>query len=339
MTPTDPSPSPDPSLIVDLAVAYRGAMMLFAANELDLFTTLSEGPRTVAQLAETSGAECRPLEALLNGCVALGLLERDGDRYGNTRDAEAFLVKGHPAYIGDGLKYSRDLYPVWGQLGDLLRTNRPPVEPESMLGTDPDKTRNFVYAMHNRALGVGAILPHGVDLAGRRRLLDVGGGPGTYSILSVQQTPGLRATVLDLPGVLEITREIIASYDCQDRVEVMPGDYTQTAFGDGYDVVLLSGMMHRETAETCQLLLRKSFAAMDPGGQVIVSDVFFENDRKDQPAFATHFALNMMLTSKHGSAHAETEMARWMTEVGFTDVRVKPLPAPNPHTLVLGSKP
>ncbi len=73
MTSNGPSPSPDPSLIMDLAVAYRGAMMLFAANELDLFTTLSKGPQTAAQLAEVNGAERRPLEALLNGCVALGL--------------------------------------------------------------------------------------------------------------------------------------------------------------------------------------------------------------------------------------------------------------------------
>ena len=248
-------------------------------------------------------------------------------------------MKGRSAYMGDGLRYSSDLYPAWGRLGELLRTDRPPVEAESMLGVDPDKTRNFVLAMHNRALGFGSVLPHGTDLSGRRHMLDVGGGPGTYSILSVQQTPGLRATVLDLPGVLEITKEIIASYQCEDRVTVMPGDYTTTDFGHGYDVVLQSGMMHRETQDVCKLLLRKGLEALDPGGLIVVSDVFFDDDQKDGPPFVTHFALNMMLTSEHGSAHAKTEMSRWMTDTGFADVRVKPLPPPNPHTLLLGTKP
>ena len=339
MTANTVSPEPDPSPIVDLAVAYRRSMVMFAANELDLFTVLSEGAHTTAQLADRSAVQHRPLEALLNACVAQGLLQRDGDQYHNAPHSEAFLVKGRPAYMGDGLKYSADLYPAWGRLGELLRTNRPPVEADTMLGADPDKTRNFVMAMHNRALGFGAVLPHGADLTGRRHMLDVGGGPGTYSILSVQETPGLRATVLDLPGVLEITKEIIASYQCEDRVTVMPGDYTTTDFGSGYDVMLQSGMMHRETPEVCRLLLSKGFAALDPGGRIVVSDVFFDDDQKDGPPFVTHFAINMMLTSRHGSAHAKTEMARWMEEVGFTDVRVKPLPPPNPHTLVLGAKP
>ena len=85
--------------------------------------------------------------------------------------------------------------------------------------------------------------------------------------------------------------------------------------------------------------MRKSFAALDPGGLVVVSDVFFENDQKNSPPFAIHFALNMMLTSDEGSAHAKTEMARWMAETGFGQVAVRDLPPPNPHTLVTGIKP
>jgi hypothetical protein len=87
------------------------------------------------------------------------------------------------------------------------------------------------------------------------------------------------------------------------------------------------------------MLLRKAFAALDAGGLVVVSDVFFTDDRKSTPPFAIHFALNMMLTSDEGSAHAKTEMARWVAEAGFTQVDVRDLPPPNPHTLVVGIKP
>jgi cyclopropane fatty-acyl-phospholipid synthase-like methyltransferase len=211
--------------------------------------------------------------------------------------------------------------------------------PATILGDDKAKTRAFVLAMHERARGIGSVLPHIVDLRGRRRLLDVGGGPGTYSVALVQQTPGLTATVLDVPGVLEVTRELVDASGFGDRVTLMPGDYLSSAFGNGYDVALLSGMMHRETPADCRKLLTKAFDALEPGGLAIVSDVFFDDDSKRTPPFTVYFALNMMLTSEHGSAHARTEMADWMRGVGFTDVSIRDLPKPNPHTLVIGTKP
>jgi cyclopropane fatty-acyl-phospholipid synthase-like methyltransferase len=193
--------------------------------------------------------------------------------------------------------------------------------------------------MHERAKGMSAVLPHGADFSSRKRLLDVGGGPGTYSMVLVQRTPGLTSTVLDLPGVLAVTREIVAENGFSDRIQLLPGNYLTSSFGSGYDAALLSGMMHRETADNCRLLLRKTFDALDSGGLVVVSDVFFENDAKNSPPFATYFALNMMLMAEHGSAHAKTEMARWAQEAGFTNVEVRDLPPPNPHSLIVGIKP
>lgn len=333
-----PRRMPDPSLIMQLALAYRSSMVLFTASELNVFTALAGGPKTAAEIAAGCGAQTEPVRLLLNGCTDAGLLVREGDRYKNTPVADAFLVVGRPAYIGHGMKYAEDLYEPWGRLAELMRTNAPVMKPETLLGEDPEKTRAFVYAMHERARGIGAVLPHGVDLTGRKRLLDVGGGPGTYSIALVQNTPGLHSTVLDLPGVLAISKEIIASHGCGDRIDTTPGDYLKTPFGAGYDVVLLSGMMHRETPENCQLLLRKAFAALDPGGLVIVSDVFFDDDSRTVPPFATHFALSMMLTAVDGTTHAKTGMAAWMTAAGFTHVEIRNLPKPNPHSLVVGTK-
>ena len=322
-----------------LALAYRSSMVLFAATELDVFTRLHDGDSTVTQLASACGVKTEPLRLLLEACVAEGMVTRDGDQYHNAPVTEAFLVRTQPTYGGHGLKYAEDLYPAWGRLADLVRTGSPVIDPDSILGEDKAKTRAFILAMHERARGLSAVLPHGADFTGRHSLLDVGGGPGTYSIALVQQTPGLSSTILDLPGVLEITREIVNENGCADRVTLRPGSYLTSDFGTGYDAVLLSGMMHRETGETCRMLLRKSFAALESGGMVVVSDVFFENDAKDTPPFALYFALNMMLTSRDGSAHAKTEMARWIAEAGFVQVEVRDLPPPNPHSLVVGIKP
>jgi len=335
----DAAPLPNPAVIMRLALAYRSSMALFAASELDLFTPLANGAMSAEDVARVCGTQPEPTRMLLDACAAEGLLTRAGDRFANTPIADAYLVKGRPAYIAHGLKFAEDLYPAWGRLADTVRTGRPAMPQETMLGEDKKKTRAFVYAMHERARGISAVLPYNVDFTGRRRLLDVGGGPGTYSIRLVQQTPGLSSTVLDLAGVLEVTREIVAEHGASDRIELQSGDYTSAPFGSGYDAALLSGIMHRETPATCRLLLQKAFAAMLPGGMAVVSDVFFDNDDKNSPPFATYFALNMMLMAEHGSAHAKTEMAAWMREAGFTQVEVRDLPPPNPHSLVIGFKP
>jgi hypothetical protein len=331
---------PNPALLMRLAIAYRSSMVLFAATDLDLFTVLGSGPRTAEELAAERSLSGEPLRMLLEACVAEGLLEAaEGGRYANTPVTDAFLVRGRPAYAANGLKYAEDLYEPWGRLAALVRTGRPVIEPESILGDDTAKTRAFVYAMHERARGLSAVLPHGADFSGRRRLLDVGGGPATYSMGLVQQTPGLTSTVLDLPGILAVTREIVDAHGFADRVELRPGNYLTSDFGSGFDAVLLSGMMHRETEENCRMLLRKSAAALDPGGLVVVSDVFFDSDSRTTPPFAISFALNMMLTSESGSTHAKTAMARWLSDAGFERVDVRDLPPPNPHSLVVGHTP
>jgi hypothetical protein len=324
---------------MQLALAYRASMTLFAASELNVFTAISQGHTSVTALTAACRAQHEPMRLLLESCVANGLLTVSEGAYANTPATDAFLVQGRPSYAAHGLKYAEDLYPAWAGLAQMVRSGRPAIDPASILGEDKEKTRAFILAMHERARGLSAVLPHGADFTGRHRLLDVGGGPGTYSIALVQQTPGLSSTVLDLPGVLEITREIVANHGCSDRIALLPGDYLTTPFGSGFDAVLLSGMMHREREDGCRLLLRKSFEAMEPGGLVVVSDVFFDDDNRNSPPFALSFAINMMLTSDHGSAHAKTGMARWLADAGFVDIGVRPLPPPNPHTLVVGLKP
>lgn len=346
MTPPDgprlPDPSgslPDPSGIMALATGYWASAVLFAATRLNVFAALADGPRPAAEVAGACATHPRATTMLLNALVALGLLARDGRGYANTAAARAYLVPGRPTYLGDALRYSQDLYPVWGQLEEAVRTNAPSLAPWTILGEDPEKTRHFVLGMHGRARGVAAGLAAVLDLAGRRHLLDVGGGAGTYSILLVQKTPGLRATVLDLPGVVAIAREIIRASGVGDRIETAAGDYATAPFPPGADALLISGVMHRETPESCRALLRKAHAALAPGGLLVVSDVFFTDEDKIAPPFATLFALNMLLTSEHGSAHAAAEMAAWMGAAGFTGVQTRPLPPPMPHSMLVGTRP
>jgi predicted O-methyltransferase YrrM len=331
---------PDPSIITKLATGYWSSMVLIAANRLNVFSHLNDGPLSAHDLAARCDSHPRSLEMLLNACVAERLLVKDGSLYANSATARLFLVRGSRAFLGDALKYTEDLYPVWGRLEEAVRSNEPALQAEDYLGSDREKTRNFVYGMHNRALGIAAAVVAGINLEGRRQLFDVGAGPGTYSILLAQKTPGLRCTVFDLPPVVEISREIVAGYGLSERITCRPGNYLTDAFAQGNDVVLMSGMMHREEEDTCRNLLSKAFESLEAGGTVIVSDVMFDDDSKTSPQLSALFALNMMLTSQAGSTHAQTAFIRWMSEARFTDLKVGRLAPPMSHIASIeGRKP
>ena len=131
-------------------------------------------------------------------------MEENPDGFGNSALSEAFLVSGKPGYLGNAIRYSDDMYGPWGEIEQAIRKGTPTVRAEAYLGGDAEKTRHFVYGMHERALGIGRALVEMVDLSGFRRMLDLGGGPGTYSALFTQRYPGLKATVLDLPDVASL---------------------------------------------------------------------------------------------------------------------------------------
>jgi len=200
----------DPSMIMQLATAYWGSQTLLTANRIGLFGALRDKAMTPAEAASALGTAERPTKLLLQACAALGLLEPEGKGFRYAAVADRFLVPGRSTYLGDALRYSDDLYETWGRLEVSLRGDTPAMAEETYLGRDPAHTRHFVRGMHNRALAVGQALAGMVDLGGRKRMLDVGGGPGTYSALFALRNPGLHCTVLDLPDVVEIAREIIA---------------------------------------------------------------------------------------------------------------------------------
>ena len=330
---------PDPSPIMALATGYWGSQAFLTANRLGVFRALGEGARPADEIARTIGTEPRRTGLLLDACAALGLLERGADgRFRNAPAADAFLVPGRPGYLGEAVRYGEAMYGPWGELERSLREGKPAIAPERYLGGDPERTRSFVRGMHDRAVGIGRALVAMVDLKGRKRLLDVGGGAGTYSALLCAANPGLTAVVLELPEVAAIAREILTEMGAADRVATLAGDYRTTPFPDGCDAVLMSGMFHRETAETCRGLIARSLACLPASGVLAVSDVFTDANGAG-PVFAALFGLNMALSAPDGGVHADAAVAGWMTEAGFAGVAVRPFPPPLPHRVVVGRKP
>jgi len=323
---------------MQLSTAYWDAQTLLTANRLRLFELLAGGPMSSEAIATALDTAPRHTRLFLRACVALGLLSESQGLFRNSDLSDAYLVPGRPGYLGDAFRYSDDLYPTWGRLEHALREGAPQLQAGTYLGDDRERTRHFVYGMHNRALGIGRALVDLVDLSGRRQMLDVGGGPGTYSALLTQRFPGLQSRVLELAGVAAVAGEILASMEATARVGMLPGDYHSTAFPEGNDVVLISGVLHRETADNCRRLVERAAASLVPGGLLLVSDVFTAAGGAEPP-FAALFGLNMMLTAPDGGVHADSDVAGWMTAAGLQARAVQPFPPPMPHRLVQGVKP
>jgi len=332
-----PPRGPDPSSIVRLSTAYWESQTLLTANRLKIFDFLADGARSPDAVAAGLQLDARSTTLLLRACVGLGFLAELPDGFENTPVAATFLVSRSPAFMGNVIRYSDQLYSTWGKLEDAVRSGKPALAAATYLGDDAARTRGFVVAMHERALGIARALVSVLDLTGRHSMLDVGGGPGTYSVLLTERFPGLKSEVLELPGVAAVASELVAAAGAAERVVLRDGDYHHADFGSGKDVVLMSGMFHRETAAACRALIQRAADCLDPGGLLIVSDVFTDAGGA-QPAFAALFGLNMMLTAPDGGVHADADVQGWMAQAGFTELRTRSLPPPMPHRVVMGLK-
>jgi predicted O-methyltransferase YrrM len=337
MASSQPSPRPPSDPITRALAGWQPARVLMAANRLNIFTVLGDRYLSVREIAQGCGTHPRSTRLLLNACVALGYLHKVGARYGNSEQARELLVKGEPAYLGDAIGHADHLYVVWGHLAEAVRTNRR-VTVSPAASDAPRVHRDFILAMHTRALRSGKALAESLDLTGRRQLFDAGGGPGTYSIFLVRRYPGLRAIIFDLPPTIEIAREVIAASGLEDRISVRPGNYFQDDFGQGNDVVLLSAVFHSMAPRKCLLLLRKSYDSLVSGGIVAVHEGLIDPDGTS-PVGAALFSLNMLVNTGEGRSYSGREIAAWMREAGFVETTVKPVPPPANTGLVIGTKP
>lgn len=328
----------NPNRLVEMASAFYESSVLFAASDLGVFNNLAEiGQADVRTISEACRLDPRGARLLLDACVALELLIKDGSNYRNSPEASAFLVPGSPADLSGAIRYNRDVYGAWGKLKELVKTGKPVERSALHLGEDPERTRTFVLAMHSRAMSIGQSVIPLLDLFGRKAVLDIGGGPGTYSILIARAFPQIRCTVLDLPEVVQIAREVISQAGVAERVKTLAGDYHALPFPSDQDAVIFFGVLHQEDPAAIQDLLKRAFAALFPGGIIYILDMMTDSSHT-RPKFSALFGLNMALTTPHGWVFSEEELKEWLMEAGFSDFVCRPLPPPMPHWLATARK-
>jgi len=304
----------------------RAQRALEAASGAGVFERLAKEPVAAERLAEDLGLDPTAAEKVLIVLAAMGLVDRDGDAWRLTPKAEATLLPDAPCYQGNMLAHTADVWAFWSDLESALHgekggwvfdpAGRPPVRSH----------RNFILGMHNVAMaGRAAELVERVDLSeirtrsatGRRTLMDVGGGPGTYAAALCERYPDLTATVMDLPETIEIARGVIEKLGMSDRVRTVAGDWNEDEFGAGNDAVLLSSVLHGPTS-AAEMKLEKARRSMKPGGLLIIQD-FVMNAEKTGPLIPAVF--NVMV-----GAFSLTELADRIAAAGFSGLQVKPMP-------------
>lgn len=340
-TQRDLSPLP----LMELATGFWSFKTLASAYELGLFEELSGTSGTTAgELADRLGIAARPAEMLLTGCAALGLLQKQDGRYLNSPLSDEYLVPNKPNHFG-GLvtMFDRRLYAGWAKLTQAIQTDRPttwdPDRERSMFeSADPEVLATFWEAMHAMSTLTGRALGAAFDLGGYHRLLDVGGGSAAFDIVLCQRYPELHTTVYDLQLVADIAERNVKDAGLGDRITVTPGDFfTDASFPLGHDLHLFSMIMHDWNDERDQLLLRKSFEALEPGGAVVICELLVDDD-KTGPVPAALMSLNMLIECE-GRNYTAAEYTNWLTEIGFIEPHVTPLDAPGANGIVTAHKP
>jgi SAM-dependent methyltransferase len=315
--------------LYDVSRAFQRSRALLTAVELDIFTVVAGGADTPKKAAAAMHADERGTRALMRALAGMGFLARRAGCYGLT-PAGRLLVDGNGKFRRKAFLHSASGWERWSRLTEAvvrgkLRRSRKRVSSEKKW------REHFIAAMESSSSIRAAALEKAARpmLAASRTLLDLGGGSGGYTKTFLGKHPGLQATVFDTPGVIPLTRRYLGGLATGRRaVRLLEGDFLRDDIGSGYDMVLLSSIIHIYSARTNTLLLRKIRRALSPGGWLVIQD-FILDDNETEPVEAALFGLHMLVSTSEGGTYTRGEVRRWLGSAGFGQIRSLAVPGPS----------
>lgn len=292
---------------------FRASRVILTVNNLRVFENIGKG-RTADDLASVLKTDIRATEILLDAVVSLGLLKKSGRTYRLTPPARRFLLPASPWYQGDMLRHADTLWKNWSGLDEVVRTGRP-----NRAGTRDHDV--FIKAMHNNAMMRARDVIRALDLRGVKKALDLGGGPGTYGIELAKK--GISVTLFDLPNTLEVAKDLIRRSGATG-IAFRGGDFHIDDIGSGYDLALLSQVLHSHNRIENLALLNKVFNALSPGGQIAIHE-FKLNEDHASPVPGALFSVNMLVNTEEGRSYTPREMKGWLNRSGCGKTALKDL--------------
>jgi acetylserotonin N-methyltransferase len=324
----------DPAIVLDLLEAFRRSKAMFAAASIGIFDRLEAGPKSASSLAKELNASPDGLERLLDACVGLQLLTRNGPDYANTPTASAFLCRSSPCQMTGYISFSNNfLWKLWDHLEDAVRagTNRW----HQAFGWDgpifanffrsEETKREFSLGMHGYGQISSPEVVAAFDLGRFQRLVDLGGATGHLAIAACQRYPKMQAVVFDLPGVIPLAKEKIKEYSFGDRIEVFAGDFFTDRLPQA-DLYAVGRILHDWTEDKIHLLLAKVFEHLPKDGALLIAEKLLDDDKKG-PMGAQMQSLNMLVVTE-GKERTLTEYESLLRSAGFKEIMGRRTNAP-----------
>ena len=330
-----------PEKIMGLGFGFWGSKTLLSAVELGVFSELANGPADGKELARHHQLHERSARDFLDALVALGMLERQGDKYSNTPETDLFLDRAKPSYVGGILEMANArLYPFWGTLTEGLRTGRPQNEVKTggdffgELYSDQARLKQFLHAMTGISMGSAIGIAQKFPWDKCKTFVDVGGAEGGVPVQIALAHDHLTGGGFDLPVVQPIFEEYVASFNLSDRLRFYPGDFFADPLPEG-DVFLMGHILHDWNMEEKKVLLSKAYEALPEGGALIIHEAIIDDERKEN-AFGLLMSLNMLIETPGVFDFTGADCCAWMSEVGFQKTYVDHLAGPD--SMVVGIK-
>jgi precorrin-6B methylase 2 len=328
-------------MIMQVGLGFWSSKTLLSAVELGLFTTLAKGPMTADEIRERLTLHPRSTRDFLDALVALGFLEREGDRYSNTPDTETFLDRDKPTYLGGILEMANSrLYGFWGSLTEALKSGERQNESkggEDLFGTlysNPELLESFLKGMSGISLGPSMALAAKFPWAEYKSFIDIGTAQGAVPVQIASAHPHLQGGGFDLPPVKPVFEKFVAQHGLSDRVSFHGGDFFTEPLPSA-EVLIMGHILHDWNLDEKRMLLEKAYQALPEGGSLVVYDSIIDDERRTN-AFGLLMSLNMLIETPGGFDYTGADCCAWMKDAGFREARVEHLVGP--VSMVVGRK-
>jgi precorrin-6B methylase 2 len=331
-----------PEHILQVGLGFWASKTLLSAVEIGVFTELAKRPEDLDTLRGRLGLHHRSAHDFLDALTALGFLRRVDGKYMNSPEADLYLDRHKPSYIGGMLEMANQrLYGHWTHLTEALRTGRQQNEAKDAMGgagvfealyADPARLNGFLAAMSGISRGANLAIARQIPWNKYRTFADVGTAQGDLAVQIALANPHLRGIGFDLPEVGPIFEEYAEQHGLVERLRFQGGSFFEDPLPE-VDVITMGHILHDWNLNEKITLLGKAYEAISPGGCVVIYDSIIDDDRS-QNAFGLMMSLNMLIESPGGFDYTGADCMGWMKEVGFTEARVEHLVGPD--SMVVG---
>ena len=329
---------PDTVRLQRISKAFWESAALMSAVELGAFTAIAGGHNTIPAAARAMQIEPLNAERLLTALTAMELMSRDGDVFANAADVDRFLVEGRPTYAGPWMLFGKPRWNAWGELTERLQVSE---SDQRVLGMyddtfTVDRARDYHAATVSIGMGAARRFHRQVDLAGRRKIMDLGGGSGCYCIVGAQQHADLRGEVLDLPPVVVVTREYLDEHGVQDRVIATACDFTRDALPQDADVAIMASNLPQYSRAIIGAVVQRVHDALLPGGAFHLIGEMIDGDGTG-PLAPALWGLSEAVNRSTGLAHSTEDCAGYFAAAGFGEITISEF-IPETLTRITGIK-